>query len=78
MPIRILTSFSIRFSGGMAQVVELLVRSHLSSQMSRDLYTSSGMAQVVEPGYFTLFGSRGGGGGGHFEVKEGHPDFFYK
>ena len=24
-------------------------------------------------GYFTLFGSRGGG---HFEVKEGHPDFF--
>ena len=35
-------------------------------------------------GYFTLFGSRGGGGadatpgfakGGHFEVKEGHPDF---
>ena len=25
-------------------------------------------------GYFTLFGSRGGGGG-DFEVKEGHPDF---
>ena len=25
------------------------------------------------PGYFTLFGSRGGGG--HFEVKEGHPIF---
>ena len=23
-------------------------------------------------GYFTLFGSRGGG---HFEVKDGHPDF---
>ena len=32
---------------------------------------------VREAGYFTLFGSRGGGGGGgHFEVKEGHPDFF--
>ena len=28
-------------------------------------------------GYFTLFGSRGGGGG-HFEVKEGHPDFLQK
>ena len=29
---------------------------------------------VVKSGYFTLVGSRGGGG--HFEVKEGHPDFF--
>ena len=38
-------------------------------------------------GYFTLFGLRGGGGpmppldfakggGGHFEVKEGHPIFY--
>ena len=27
----------------------------------------------VTAGYFTLFGSRGGGGG-HFEVKEGHSD----
>ena len=27
----------------------------------------------LSSGYFTLFGSRGGG---HFEVKEGHPEFF--
>ena len=31
------------------------------------------MVALTDTGYFTLFGSRGGGG--HFEVKEGHPDF---
>ena len=40
------------------------------------------VASFVLPGYFTLFGSREGrctplgfAKGGHFEVKEGHPDF---